>query len=236
MVVEAHTGFVEDIHHVRQRRVDVFCDFAALRLAARKRSNGTVQSQITQPDFLQCGQAFNRGVLDVFCKLIVNGFHPLAAVGDAHSSHLGDVHAVDFAGADFLVEACAFAVGAGAHRQHRVEYGGVEQAFLRVDDAAVHSRDEAFVFGTFRPVRWRVFQSDLRRVEEQVEFFGRVVLDFLVEVEKAAVGIADPAPSALAEGDIMNGVLVVERLVEVDQLVDVQLTDLSQAGAARTTP
>ena len=236
VVVEAHAGFVKDIHYVRQRRVDVFCDFAALRLAARKCSDGAVQSQITQPDFLQCGQAFNDGVFYVFCKLIVNGFHPLSAVADAHCSHFGDVHAVDFAGADFLVEACSFAVGAGAHRQHRVEYGSVEKAFLRIDDAAVHSRDETFVFGTFRPIGGRVFQSDLRRVEEQIEFFGRVVLDFLVEVEKAAVGIANPAPAALAEGDIMNGVLVVERLVEIYQLVDVQLTDFAQTGAAGTTP
>ena len=158
----------------------------------------------------------------------------MAAVADAHGRHLGDVEAADLAGAYLLVEARAAAVGTGAHRQHRVEHGGVEQPLLRVDDAAVHARDEAFVFGGFGPVGRRVLQFDLRRVEEEVEFLGRVVLDLLVEVEEAAVGVAYPAPAALAEGDVVDGVLVVERLVEIHQLVDVQLADLAQSAAART--
>ena len=41
------------------------------------------------------------------------------------------------------------------------------------------------------------------------------------------MGLTYPAPAAFAEGDVVDGVLVVERLVEVDELVDVQLTDLT---------
>ena len=235
MIVETHAGFVQNVHHVRQRRVDVFGDLAALRLAARERPDGAVKGEVAEADFLQGGQTLDGGVLDVFGQRIVDGFHPFSGFGDAHGGHLGDVQPIDFAGADFLVEARPLAVGADAHRQHRVEHGGVEQAFLRVDDASVHSRDETFVFRALRPVRRRVFQLDLWRVEEKVEFFGRVVADFLVEVEEAAVGVANPAPAALAEGDVVDGVLVVERLVKVDELVDVQLADFAQTRTARTT-
>ena len=49
------------------------------------------------------------------------------------------------------------------------------------------------------------------------------------------MGIADPAPAAFAEGEVVDGVLVVERLVEVDEFVDVQLADFSQSSTARTT-
>ena len=48
------------------------------------------------------------------------------------------------------------------------------------------------------------------------------------------MGVTDPAPAAFAEGDVVDGVLVVERLVEVDELVDVQFTNLTQACATRT--
>ena len=109
----------------------------------------------------------------------------------------------------------------------------MEQPLLRVDDAAVHTGNEAFVLGGLGPVGRRVLQLDLRRVEEEVEFLRRIVLDFLVEVEEAAVGVANPTPAALAEGDVVDGVLVVERLVEIDQLVDVQLADFAQPAAAR---
>ena len=91
----------------------------------------------------------------------------------------------------------------------------MEQAFLRVDDAAVHARYKTFVFGGLGPVRRRIFQLYLWRIKEKVEFLGGVVLDFLVEVEQAAVGVAYPSPAAFAEGDVMDGVLVVERFVEI---------------------
>ena len=34
VIVKAHAGFVEDVHHIGERRVDVFGDLAALCLAA----------------------------------------------------------------------------------------------------------------------------------------------------------------------------------------------------------
>ena len=49
------------------------------------------------------------------------------------------------------------------------------------------------------------------------------------------MGVTDPAPAALAEGDVVYGVLIVERFVEVDQFMDVQFADLAQTGAAWTT-
>ena len=49
------------------------------------------------------------------------------------------------------------------------------------------------------------------------------------------MGITDPAPAAFAEGNIVDGVFIVERLVEVDEFVDVQLADFAQSCAARTT-
>ena len=49
------------------------------------------------------------------------------------------------------------------------------------------------------------------------------------------MGVANPAPAAFAEGDVMYGVLVVERLIEIHQFVDVQLADFAQTAAARTT-
>ena len=216
VVVETHAGFVEDVHHVGKGRVDVFGDLATLRLAAGEGTDGAVEGEVAESDLLQCRQPLGGRPLDVLRQRIVDGLHPLAAVADAHRGHLGDVEAADLAGAYLLVEARAAAVGTGAHRQHRVEHGGVEQTLLRVDDAAVHTGDEAFVLGGFGPVGRRVLQLDLRRVEEEVELLGRVVLDFLVEVEEAAVGVAYPPPAALSEGDVVDGVLVVERLVEID--------------------
>ena len=46
------------------------------------------------------------------------------------------------------------------------------------------------------------------------------------------MGVAYPAPAALVEGYVVDGVLVVERLVEVDQLVNVKLTDFAQSATA----
>ena len=109
----------------------------------------------------------------------------------------------------------------------------MEQAFLRVDDAAVHAGDEALVLGRLGPVGGRVLEPYLRAVEEEVELLGRVVLNLLVEVEEPAMGIAYPAPSSLAEGDVVDGVFVVEAFVEVDELVEVELANLAQSGAPR---
>ena len=49
------------------------------------------------------------------------------------------------------------AVRTGAHGEHGVEHGSVKQSLLRVDDTAVHARDQTFVFGALGPVRRRVF-------------------------------------------------------------------------------
>ena len=48
------------------------------------------------------------------------------------------------------------------------------------------------------------------------------------------MGIANPAPASFSEGNIMDGILVVERLIKVHQFVDVQLTDFAQTGTAWT--
>ena len=49
------------------------------------------------------------------------------------------------------------------------------------------------------------------------------------------MGVANPAPAAFAEGNVVNAVLVVQTLVEVHQLVDVQLANLTQTRTARAT-
>ena len=48
------------------------------------------------------------------------------------------------------------------------------------------------------------------------------------------MGIPDPSPPTLAEGDVVDGVLVVEAFVEVDELVDVEFANLAQARASLT--
>ena len=234
VVVETRTGFVKDIEHIGQRRVDVLGDFATLGLAARERTHGALQAQVTQADFLEGRQAGADGLLEVHGQRCREGLDPLVEARDRHGAGIGDVDALDLAREHSGAQARAVAVGAGAHVEHRVEHGGVQQALLAVDDAAVHARNDALVFGRFRPVGRGILEADLRAVEEQVEFLGAVVADFLVQVEQAAVGVAYPAPATLAEGDIVNRVLVVEALVKIDQLVDVQLADFAQTRAART--
>ena len=110
----------------------------------------------------------------------------------------------------------------------------MQQTFLGVDDGTIHTRYQTLVFRRLRPVGRRVLQPDLRTIQEQVEFLGRIVLDFLVEVEESAMGIANPAPATLAERDVVDGVLVVQALVEVHELVNIQLANLAQPRAART--
>ena len=109
----------------------------------------------------------------------------------------------------------------------------MQEALLGVDDAPVHARDKSLIFGCFRPVGRRIFELYLRAVEEEVQLLRRVVLNLLVEVEKSAVGIAYPPPSPLSESDVVDGVLIVEALVEVHELVDVQLPDLAESRTAR---
>ena len=164
VVVQAHAWLVEDIHHVREGRVDVFGYLAALCLAAREGAYGAVERKVAKPDFLQRGQSLDDGALDVLSKGIVDLLHPLAAVADAHRRHLCDVEPSPLAfrrwvggeanpaRANLLVEACAAAVGTGAHRQHRVERCGVQQSLFRVDDAAVHSRYKSLILCRFGPV------------------------------------------------------------------------------------
>ncbi len=41
------------------------------------------------------------------------------------------------------------------------------------------------------------------------------------------MGITNPSPSAFAKGDVVDGVLVVEALVEVNEFVDIELTNLA---------
>ncbi len=232
--MQADARLVEDVEHVGERGVDVLGNLAALRFAAGERADRPVERQVAEADLFQRRQARADGGLQVGRQRVGEPGDPGVEPGDRQGADLRDVQALDAAGQHFGIEARAAAVGAGAHRQHRIQHGGVQQPFLGVDDAAVHTRDQAFVLSGLGPVRRRVFEADLRAVEEEVQFFGRIVLDFLVEVEQAAVRVADPAPAALAEGDVVDGVLVVEALVEIHEFVDVELPDLAQAGAART--
>ena len=234
VVVQTRAGLIQDIEHVGKRRVDVFGNFAALGLTAREGTHAALQAQVAQPDFLECRQAGADGLLDVHCQRRGECLDPLVEARDGHGAGIGDVDALDFAREHAGTQARAAAVGADAHVEHRVEHGGMQQAFLAVDDAAVHARDDALIFCRFGPVGRRILQANLRAVEKEVEFLGAVVLDLLVQVEQAAVGVAYPAPATLAESDIVDGVLVVEALVKINQLVDVQLTDFAQARAART--
>ena len=119
----------------------------------------------------------------------------------------------------------------GAH--HLVEDVLKALALLGRDDAAVHAREHALELGRLGPVGGRVLEPDLRRIEEEVEFLLRIVPDLFVEVEEAAPGVALPAPEPPAEGGEVDGVLVVETLVEVHELVDVEVVHLAQAVAAR---
>ena len=116
---------------------------------------------------------------------------------------------VNQAAAHTLVDSRAAAVGTGECRHHIVE-------------DVLEARRPSFVFMMLRynarenplelralgPVRRRVLEPYLRRVEEELELLRAVVFDFLVEVEKSAVGIALPAPEAAAEGREMYRVLV----------------------------
>ena len=97
----------------------------------------------------------------------------------------------------------------------------MKQSFFGIDDAPVHPGDQSFVLGALGPVGRRILEPYLGAVEEEVQFFRGIVPDLLVKVEKPAVGIAYPAPAAFAEGYVMDGVFVVEALVEIHQLVDV---------------
>ena len=65
VVVEARAGFVEDVKHVGERRIDVLGNLAALCLAARQGAHGAFQAQVAQPDFLECREACADCLLDV---------------------------------------------------------------------------------------------------------------------------------------------------------------------------
>ena len=234
VVVQARAGFVEDVEYVGERRVDVFRNLAPLCLASRQRAHAAVEAEVAQSDFLKRCQAGADGRLQVVGQRVADGGNPLVQLCDAHGACLSDVHSVDFTGEHALTQAGAAAVGTSAHAQHRIEHGGMQQAFLGVDDGAIHTRDEALVLRRFRPVGRRVLQANLRTVEEEVEFLGRVVANLLVEVEESTVGIANPSPSSLAEGDVVDGVFIVQAFVEVHEFVDIELANLAQSRTART--
>ena len=235
VVVEADTGLVEDVKHVGERRIDVLRNLAALRLAARQRAHGAVQTQIAQANLLESRQTRADGGLQVDGQRLHEARNPRVEFADRHGARLGDVDAVDLARQHALAQSRAVAVGAHAHAQHGVEHRAVQQALFRVDDAAVHARDDALVLCRLGPVGRRVLQPDLRTVQEQVQFFGRVVLNLFVKVKQAAVRVAYPAPAAFAKGDVVYRVLVVKALVEVDEFVDVEFANLAQARTARAT-
>ena len=59
---------------------------------------------------------------------------------------------------------------------------------------------------------------------------GRIVSDFLVEVEQSAIGIAFPPPGTSSECREVYYVFIVEAFVEVDQFVDVAAAAGATAG------
>ena len=231
--METYAGFVEDVSHIGERRVDVAGDLDALRLAAGDGAGGAREGEVAKAYVDERLKAFGELALDVDGERMGDGLDEGEGVGDGHIEEVGDAAVVDLAGADTCVEARPATFGTDTHGEHRVDGGGVEPALLGVDDATVHTRDETLVFGRLRPVGRRIFQAYLRRVEEEVELFGRVVFDLLVEVEEAAVGVTNPTPPPFVEGDVVDGVLVVERFVEIDELVDVEFADLAEAGTTR---
>ena len=240
VVVEANAGFVEDVEHIRERRVDVLGNLASLGLAPAERADGAVEAQVAEANLLKGGEALEDGGLDIDGQRVIHPSEPLAEAAHGQGTGLGDVQGVAALPHPALkhtgIEARAATVGTGAHGEHGVEHGGMEQALLAVDDAPVHARYEALVLGRLGPVGWRVLELYLGAVQEEVEFLGRVVANLLVEVEQAAVGIAYPSPATLVEGDVVYGVLIVQALVEIHQLVNVELAYLAQARAARAAP
>ena len=235
-VVQAHAGLVQDIQHVGQRRIDVFRDLAPLGLTAGERSHRTIQTQVSEADLFQRRQPGADGLFQVHGQRIGQSPDPGIEPGDGHGTGLGDVFSFDLAGQYLGIQPGAAAVGAGAHRQHRVQHRRVQKALLRINDAPVHPRDEPLVLRRLGPARRRILEFDLGTVQEQVQFFGRIVLDLLVQVEQAAPRIPDPPPAALAEGDVMDRILVVQTFVKVHEFVDIQFPDLAEARTAGATP
>ena len=232
--MEPHAGFVEDVEDIGERGVDVLGNLTALCLATGEGAYGAIEAEVAQSDFLESGEACADGGFHIHRQRGFDAANPFIEACDAHGTHLGDIFTLYLTRPHAFAHTRTSAVRTGAHAQHRIQHGGMQQSLLRVDDAAIHAGNEAFVLCRLRPIGGRILQLDLRAVEEEVEFLGRVVADFLVEVEESAVGIAYPAPAAFAEGDIVDGVLVVETLVEVHELVDVELTYLSQSRASWT--
>ena len=231
--VEADARLVENVGHVGERRVDVFRYLDALRLAARERTSPAREREVAEADLHERAEPAAKLALDVRGHRVGYRIYEFKRLGHGHRGDVGDVLSVNQAAAHTLVDARAAAVGTGEGRHHIVEDVLEARALLRVYDAAVHARENPLELRALGPVRRRVLEPYLRRVEEELELLGAVVLDFLVEVEKSAVGVALPAPEAAAEGREMYRVLVVEALVEVHELVDVELRHLAEAVASR---
>ena len=168
---------------------------------------GPVQAQVPEADLLQCGKPGADGRFQVHRERIGQVPDPGIEPGNGHRTGLSDVFPFDLAGQHLRIQPRAAAIGAGAHHEHRIEHRGVQEPFLGIDDGPVHPGDDALVFRRFGPVGRRVFEPDLRAVQEEVQLLRRIILDLLVQVEQAAVGIPDPAPAALAEGDVMDRIL-----------------------------
>ena len=235
-VVQAHAGLVQDIQDVGQRRIDVFRDLASLGLTAGKRPHRTVQAQVSETDLFERRQPGADGLFQVHGQRIRQPPDPGIEPGNGHRTGLGDVFPFDLAGQYLGVQPSSPAIGAGSHCQHRIQHRRVQKALLRIDDAPVHPRDDSLVLRRLGPARRRVLELDLGTVQEQVQLFRRIVLDLLVQVEQAAPRIPDPPPAALAEGDVMDRILVVQALVKVHELVDIQLPDLAESRTAGATP
>ena len=232
--MQPHAGLVEHVGHVSEGRIDVFGYLDALCLAAAEGARAAAEGEVAHADVAECLEPLLQLALEVARQGMVYLIDEEQRLADGHGHHVGEVLAVDAAAAHTLVEPRAVAFGAFGGADHQVQHLLLPLALLGGDDAAVHARVEPLELGRLGPVGGRVLEPHLRRIEEEIQLLGRVVLDFLIEVEEAAVGVALPTPGARGEGGEVDDVLVVEALVEIHQLVDVQVGHRAHAAAART--
>lgn len=63
--MEADAGFIEDIGHVGEGRVDVFCYFDALSFATTKGAGSAAEGEVTKADVAECLESFAQFVFQV---------------------------------------------------------------------------------------------------------------------------------------------------------------------------
>ena len=115
VIMQPHTWFVKNVHHIGKRRIYVFCNLAPLCLATRQCANTTVERQIAQSDFFQSSKTFNRIVFYILSQRIFNCFHPRFCVGNRHCTHVGNVFPIDFTRKNSRIQTRAATIGTLPH-------------------------------------------------------------------------------------------------------------------------